>query len=339
MSGRALIVTAASPSATGAADWRRAVTLSEFYRESGFETVGLCLRDSGAPPGQEPAAIVRNVFQNSAFSSASALDDALTVLAQRYGFTVAHFTGEAVRSSHRLKPALVIGDESPCDNEDFTDIRVGFEDSGVDGPRLAAPLLRRAQRLTRGRIASGERILAGCWVEDEPRSIGSAQALFRAISEKGGGYGPNFALAGPGAHMVSPPRLPNPPTIMSASVSERIFYRGVDIALFPDAPVGETAHLPRYDVLAALEYGATPMVSDSALIGLKPHWRLPRFAALEHLAEYLFEEGKALREGGLMAELRARADWTWSGLSGAAANQRSRLIGAIRDKIAQRREG
>lgn len=339
MSQRALIVTAASPGRTGAADWRRAATLSEFYGDSGFETVGLCVRNDKAPPGGERAAALRGAFDHCAFTAPEAADDALAMIAHRYGFAVAHFAGEPARPSEHILSAVILCDKGPVSEEGAADICVSFEGADGEGGVIAAPLLRRAARLTRARIASGGRILAGCWVEDDPRAIDAAKALFQAIAVKGGGYGPNFALAGPGAALVSPPRLPNPPTIMPASVSERVFYRGVDIALFPDAPTGEAAHLPRYDVLTALEFGATPMVSDSALVGLKPHWRLPRFATLEHLAEYLFEEGKSLREGGLMAELRARADWTWSGLSGASASQRSRLIGAIRDKIAERRKG
>jgi hypothetical protein len=50
------------------------------------------------------------------------------------------------------------------------------------------------------------------------------------------------------------------------------------------------------------------------------------------MAEYVFERGSDLRDGRLLADLRARADWTWSGLSVAAAQQQRELMRAITDQ-------
>ena len=48
-------------------------------------------------------------------------------------------------------------------------------------------------------------------------------------------------------------------------------------------------------------------------------------------AHLWYRMGAEMRDGRLLAELRARADWTWNGLAAAAARQRARLIEALRE--------
>ena len=329
MSRRCLIVTSARPSATGAADWRRVVDLAAFHRQSGFEVAALCL-DDGAGRAADAYAHLARIAERPAFALIDDAEDAVAELQRRYCYAIHHFAGGAPTPR---ADALTIVDGAEGGGENDEGVRVSFDQTDAE-ETVEAPLLRRAYRTTRSRIP-GARILAGCWVEDEARSINAARGLFEAILKRGGGFAPNFAIAGPGAAKVAPPRLPSPVTVLEET-AERVFYRGLDIALFPDAPTGATAHMPRYDALAALELGATPLVSDSALTGIRAYWRLPRFASLPELAEYLLENGRALNDGGLMAELRARADWTWSGVADAAGRQRKALAEAIARKLEDR---
>jgi hypothetical protein len=107
------------------------------------------------------------------------------------------------------------------------------------------------------------------------------------------------------------------------------FYRGLDLAIAPDIE----GSAPRLDVLSALECGAAPLASSSALNGLRRRWRLPHFRDLGSMVDFLFNRGGELRDGGLLTELRARADWTWSGLVTASARQRERLNREIRANL------
>ena len=335
MTRRCLIAFSAQPQETGAADWRRVVILSAFYREIGFEATGLRLwRD--APTSPVACALLRGVVDRPAFAAFSAGRDAVAELHRRWRFDVVHYdisASEVIDSG--LDAALICDAAGRADGERADAIALSFGGGESETGSIEGALLRRAFRFTRSRL-SQERILAGCWVEDDPRSVAAARALFAAILRQGGGYAPFFALAGPGAASVDPPRLPHPVTVLDDETPEKVFYRGVDIALFPDAATGASAALPRYEAIAALELGATPLVTDAALIGVKRAWRLPRFQTVEALADFLLENGRALSEGGLMAELRARADWTWSGIAEAAGRQREALAGAIWAKIAER---
>ncbi|MEL7463688.1 MAG: hypothetical protein AAFN79_06455 [Pseudomonadota bacterium] len=328
MTRRCLIVSDARPSATGASDWRRIVELATFHREAGFEVTALCLDDGvGRAADGEACAHLARIAANPAFARAEDAADAIGDLHRRFAFSIHHVAGPTAPAR---SDALLIAEGAEnggCEE----DLRISFDRPETDDDDvIEAPLLRRAYRMTRARIP-GARVLAGCWVEDEPRSIDAARGLFDAILTRGGGFAPNFAIAGPGAAKVAPPRLPAPVTVLEET-AERVFYRGLDIALFPDAPTGATAHMPRYEALTALELGATPLVSESALTGIRSYWRLPSFVSLPDLAEYLLENGRALTEGGLMAELRARADWTWSGVAEAAGRQRRALADAIARK-------
>ncbi|MEM7546306.1 MAG: hypothetical protein AAF367_12275 [Pseudomonadota bacterium] len=338
---RCLIVSGAEPSATGAPDWRRFRMLAEHYRLSGLEVTALILRAD--PAGATAAAHLRASADRSAFASPDQAGAATRALDLRHNFDVIHVAAAhapadicAGLGGVRLLdlPGNLTSVEALSGWRPHTDLYVGFEhadiglchEAGLDV--VAAPYLRRAHRLSRSRI-TGTRLLAGLWVEAAPRAIAACRAFFDHVRDRGGGFAPNFIVAGPGATEIALPQLPFPIACLGPETAERAFYRGIDIAVCPD--LGGAA--PRYDVMTALELGATPIVSSSALTGVRSLWRLPHFEEMYGLAEYLFERGRDMREAGLMAELRARADWTWSSLSGAAADQRTALMASVKSKI------
>lgn len=201
-----------------------------------------------------------------------------------------------------------------------------IRDNGMSA--IVAPYLGSTAPLFRSRPPR-DHVLAGCWVERSPRAVDAVSAFFEQVRGRCGGAAPNFIVAGPGADQVTLPVLPVPVAVGTPSLSEQVFYRGVDLAICPDLPVGGEGTPVRYDVITALQLGAKPLVSVSALTGLRESWRLPWFDDLYAMAEYVFERGRDLRAGTLLADLRARADWTWSGLSVVAARQRAELIHAI----------
>lgn len=330
MSFRCLIVTDAAPARTGAPDWRRFATVAGHYREMGVETVGLCLAGEEAR-SVAGAGLLREQVDEPAFAAPEDAGAAAVALDARFGFDVVHaLAGDASLGSPRVRVVEATGGGA-------ADVAIVYEpeDAAEEGAEVVvAPFLRRAVRRSRPRVSDGA-VLAGVWVEADEAAIGATRALFDEISRRGGGHAPNFVIAGPGAAAVDPPHLPNPVTVLGAETSERVFHRGVDIAVFPDLP--ETrVRTPRYDVIGALELGATPLAPEAALTGLGAYWRLPRFSSLEELAEYLFERGRDLREGGLLAELRARADWTWSGVAGAASEQRRAFRRAVIGRLEAR---
>lgn len=333
MSLRCLIVTDARPAESGAPRWRRFAMVADYYREAGLETVGLCL----APDGERDAAragILRARVDAPAFAAPESAAAAAASLEARFGFDVVHaMTGDAIA----CRGVRVV--ETPDPGSTDADVAVLFEPAEAEGEGAApqtivAPLLRAGFRRSRPRVAQGG-VLAGVWVEADEAAIGAARSFFAEISRRGGGFAPSFVIAGPGAALVAPPRLPTPVTTLGPETTEQIFHRGLDLAVFPDLPEAG-AGAPRYDVIGALELGATPLAPETALTGLRDCWRLPRFSSLEHLAEYLFEKGRDLREGGLLAELRARADWTWSGVAGAASEQRRAFRRAVLGRLEAR---
>lgn len=183
---------------------------------------------------------------------------------------------------------------------------------------LAAPFFASGPRRARtGRPRAGG--LVGLWAD----AAGPADALLAAIRARGGGLQPQILLGGPAAASVSPPSLAFPIVLASIDVAEAVFWRAPDLGLFPEG--GEAA------ALAALSLGVTPLLIGRAPFGREDLWRLPLFPDALTLAEYLFERGRDLRHGGLMAELRARADWTWSGWAGAASEARAALHAALRE--------
>ncbi|MEM7523570.1 MAG: hypothetical protein AAF360_07425, partial [Pseudomonadota bacterium] len=299
------------------------------------------------PPTLEAAGALRSATPEAAFASLDVAQKAIETLDARADFDVMHIAApeappwiaarrRAVRLTDApggLADAGVLSDWAV-----HTDLFVAYDAEearrceGEGHPVATAPYLRRAARKSLIRRRADRPLIAGLWIEATPASAAAASALFEAIRARGGGAPPRFALAGPGAADVTPPRLPYPALRLPSSTTERAFYRGVDLALFPDAP-GSSSRAPRYEIAAALELGATPIVSADALTGFGEIWRLPRFSSLAEMAEYLFERGANLRQGGLAAELRARADWTWSGLQGAAATQRDALRAAIRSRL------
>lgn len=333
MSRRSLIAFTARPGETGAADWRRVVMLCALHRDLKLEVTALCLLPDGEARA-EWAARLRDVAAQAAFARIADAKDAITALDRRWGFGVIHCCqGCSCGDADRTGAAIFCETSDPHHCAAGV-TRVTFAETAPAG-EISAALLWSGLRFTRARL-TGERILAGCWVEDDPRAIGAARAFFEAILRRGGGFAPNFALAGPGADAVGPPRLPYPVTVLDRDTPEKVFYRGVDIAVFPEVAAGASAGLPRYEAIEALELGATPLVTDPALIGVERAWRLPRFPSVAALAEFLLENGRALSEGGMMAELRARADWTWSGIADMAARQRAALSGDISARFAER---
>lgn len=349
MTAQCLLITDASPAASGAPEWRRFLALAEHYRTAGYQTYGLLVLDRDVSAAE--IRWLRRATDQCGVCSDLEAATAVNALSQRYGFTVAHAAsarlGWALGAANKELVRIVDMQERPqalyqrlgwslSDAEEqsfFTAadlvVTAGRSDakyvSELGFEAIEAPFLRRGRRLQHPPIRGG-RFLAGLWVEESNVAIEAVEAFFEAIRERGGGAAPNFAIAGPGSSRIVPPALPHPVTITPADMEERVFYRSLDLCIAPDLYGGA----PRLDVLSALEMGATPLVSSSALTGVKQRWRLPHFGGMPALAEYLFEQGDQMREGGLLTELRARADWTWASLSNVAARHRERLNARIR---------
>lgn len=337
---RCLIVSNATPAATGGSDWRRFGMLARNYQSSNMMVAALVLGERD--PDRAQARLLRNASDQPAFARHADAREAVSALDLRHDFDVIHIAAPDappyLAAGLRAVRLLDLGGDWHGTDalaawQSHIDLFVAFEadearqcrDAGMNV--IEAPYLHRAHRLSRGRIP-GARLLAGCWVEAAPDAIAAVRAFFDAVRNRGGGFAPHFIVAGPGAGAIDLPQLPYPIMRLGPDVEERAFYRGIDIAVCPDLRRGGS-NAPRYDVMTALELGATPLVSSSALTGLRSLWRLPDFENLTELAEYLFERGRDMREGGLMADLRARADWTWSSLSGAAADQRKALMAGV----------
>jgi hypothetical protein len=344
-----LLITDASPTASGAPDWRRYLALAEHYRTAGYQTFGLLANE-----GETDANSIRWLRQATdqcAVCSGLEAATAVSALSHRYGFEVAHAAsarlGWALGGPNRDLVRIVDMQERPQAlyrrlgwslSEEEERSFFNHADLVVTADRadakfvtelghgaVEAPFLRRGLRLQHPPITGG-RFLAGLWVEASPSAIETVEAFFDTIRERGGGAAPNFAIAGPGALKIALPTLPYPVTVTPPDMEERIFYRSLDLCIAPDLFGGA----PRLDVMSALEMGATPLASSSALTGVRQRWRLPHFGNLHSLSEYLFEKGDQMRDGGLLPELRARADWTWASLSNVAARHRERLNSRIR---------
>lgn len=329
MSRRVLFISAATPSASGTTSWRRFQMLARYFRDTRHALDAILVRPErwdhrGAERLLEEAS-------DAALVSWGDLRWAVNRSLRRRPYTAAIFANpELMHASHVDEPVLKIldlqrrkedlSDLPPTDLILTGDRRTAEAAFAVDLLALEAPFLGAGARKLRPALKK-PRPLAGCWVESTPEAADATQRLFHCILERGGGGSPNFAIAGPGAGLIDLPRLPFPVTMMPDEIDERVFYRGLDIAMAPDV----TGGAPRLDVIAALEHGATPLASSAALGGLRRRWRLPHFARVEQMADFLFERGAEMRDGGLLTELRARADWTWSGLVTAAARQRARL--------------
>ncbi|MEM8752514.1 MAG: hypothetical protein AAGF90_06025, partial [Pseudomonadota bacterium] len=352
MTRRALLV---SDAATGDGRWARLARTAGWYADLGFEIAALRLGEAnpGAPavrrwrealraeiacarPDAAPAALAR--LDDAAAFDVIHLDAPSAppwIAAGRRGFRVAE--RPAALAAEGALPgwaehvdaflAVVPDDEAAIE----TTGRPGFAAAflGRFAPR-PAPLRRRR--------APGPR-LAGLWLDGDEGPQAAAAALLDAVRRRGGGAPPRFLIGGPAAASLDPPPLPHPAVVVDAPRAARVFHRGLDLSLFPEAGgVDERRRAcgPRVDLLEALEAGATPIASSAALHGLGRFWRLPRFDDLEAFAEYLFERGRDLRDGGLSAELRARADWTWAGLRDASATQGAALAAAIRERLREK---
>ncbi|MEM7268554.1 MAG: hypothetical protein AAF401_04795 [Pseudomonadota bacterium] len=338
-----LLLLEAKPAASGAAPWRRFRAARSFLSDIGFDVATLW-RESGEC-GAAQARYLVEVDPRAARASADNFEAAIRTMSDRTPYAAVYAMSPDLADAGRDQDGLTLVDLQAGLDEDFDPAaqqteadqmrkanivvtatpqqRTFAEALGVEA--VEAPLLAHGERKKRPRFHS-DRLLAGVWVEAEAAAIDAARELFERIQERGGGAAPNFAIAGPGASSIDPPNLPFPVTRMPADTAEMVFYRGLDIAVAPDIAGGA----PRLDVVAALECGAAPLASSSGLNGLRRHWRLPHFRDLHSLADYLFERGAEMRDGGLVTELRARADWTWSSLTGASARQRERLASRIR---------
>lgn len=355
---RALIVSAARPSSSGTASWRRVAALIEFLRELGYAVDALILAEGD--PGLGAARALRRLADLAAFArpadvnravaemDAEAAYEVAVCASPRFGACLGLFNPLAVRfldvqrrpRDRQAGRGETLGDEAEAALFAHADVAICSAETemepatslGVEAIR--APFLRLAERRRRP-VLEGEDVLAGVWVENESGAIDAAAAFFDEVARRGGGAPPHFAVGGPGAAAITPPTLPWPVTVFGDEIDEVVFYRGLDIAIAPDLSTGA----PRLDVCSAMEMGATPLASSSALYGMRRNWRLPHFDRLDKLAEYLFENGQGLRDGRLLSDLRARADWTWAGLQTTAARQRARLSSRIRaHRRAKRRE-
>ena len=341
MTPRCLIVSDAAPSRTGAAGWRRLRMFAEFYRGLGYDLQFLSLSEErpslvavqearaqiGAPAFAKPEDAGRVVERMDArwafdlfhFAAAGApawLGAGRTGVRVTDGLSALHARGRL--GARRVHSDIILAADAAEQN------LAGA--AGVEALRVYH--LGDARRSTLKRIG-GDDVRAGVWVENDDNAVAASEKLLDALRTRGGGAPPSFLVGGPGAARVTAPRLARPVTILDADLSERAFYRGVDVALFSESE-GEVDL--RYGLFTAMELGATPLASSAVLRGEFANWRLPHFADLDAFAEYLFERGRDLRDGGLLAELRARADWTWSGLQRAAAAERRTLIDALRAK-------
>lgn len=346
MSERCLIVADAAPSAVGSPAWRRARMFVDVYRAAGLRPHLLSLHaDEDAAPTADAVAAMRALADDVAVAETAASGHVVEALDARWSFNVIHVAASAAPDwigARRRAVRISDGVSALMDRATLaaravhTDVFLTTTDAEMEAVRetgraaVTATYLRRATRRP-GRRVAADRVLAGCWIEPSEASAASAQALFDALRRRGGGAPPAFAIGGGGAPQVAPPPLPQPVLAVGANIDERVFYRGLDVALFPAQD--EAASDVRLEIATALELGATPLVSAAALTGLASAWRAPRFDDLDAFAEYLFERGRDLRDGGLLAELRARADWTWSGLQGEAANQRAALMSALRERL------
>ena len=350
--GRCLLVTDAVPARSGAADWRRFRALVEHYRMSGYEVDGLVISDKLI--GSSAMGRLREAVEHGALSNHMGAAMAARRLVERGHHDVVHvggallgsalgqIPGHAVRVLDMLEPpsaaAARLGVSMTGAGETaifaHADIVVAANAEGVAYAEqrgctsLVAPFVRQADRLRRPPVRGG-RFLAGLWVEKAPAATNAVNAFFDAVRARGGGGAPNFAIAGPGARDIKTPLLPHPVSVMPDDIDERVFYRGLDILMAPDLIGGA----PRLDILSALEMGATPLASSAALTGFLGRWRLPHFHDLASMSEYVFEEGRRMREGGLLTELRARADWTWTSLTNTAAQDRARLNKQITSRL------
>lgn len=343
MSRRVLLILDAPPAKTGAAAWRRYRMLARYFTSNQFATTALYVTDQGASaaamrwlmatadqvaicPRAEMMTAARHLDLRGHYDVACAMSPDLSAAlsgptrALRLIDLQAPVTeDEQEVLSRQLEAASIILTAEPAQTRfvESLDLNAAETPALIDGARKIRPRLRRSQ------------LLAGVWVEKDEISINATRAFFDEIVARGGGGAPNFAIAGPGAAEITPPPLPFPVTHMGEGLEEMAFYRGLDIAVAPDLE----GSAPRLDVVSALECGASPLASSSALNGLRRRWRLPHFRGLGDMADFLFNRGGELRDGGLLTELRARADWTWSGLVTASARQRERLNREIRANL------
>lgn len=343
MSRGALLILDAPPSATGAAAWRRYLMLARYFASNQFTVTALFLSDNDAgadavrwlmATADQVAISLRHQAETTArrldlrdhYDVACAMTPDLTpalsgpARALRLVDLQAPVTEENQETlAQRLSSANIVLTAEPSQTRFVETLGISTAETPalIDGARKIRPRLRKSQ------------LLAGIWVENDDTSIAATRAFFDEIVSRGGGGAPNFAIAGPGAAAIAPPPLPFPVTHMEDGLAEMAFYRGLDLAVAPDIE----GKAPRLDVVSALECGAAPLASSSALNGLRRRWRLPHFRNLGDMADFLFNRGGELRDGGLLTELRARADWTWSGLVTASARQRERLNREIRANL------
>ena len=328
MTRRALIVSDARPSHTGATSWRRFCMLTEVLRGFGLGVDAIVVRSGDETPA-DTRALLGEVGDLQIVASGD-LDWWIGRAMRRRDYQSVVLTSPALgqHAAHSAK-LRIVDMQSPggsFDQDSGADLILTGDKKSADLAAemgcnvLEAPFFGAGVRKQRPALKK-QRPLAGCWVEQSHEAVEAVRRLFSKIEERGGGGCPNFALAGPGAGAVHPPRLPFPVSLMPPDTDERVFYRGLDLAMVPCLEEGA----PRLDVVSALEHGATPLASSAALGGLRRRWRLPHFGRLDQMADFLFERGGEMRDGGLLVELRARADWTWSGLVTAAARTRVKL--------------
>lgn len=343
MSRRVLLILDAPPAKTGAAAWRRYLMLARYFASNHFATTALFVTDQGAStaeirwlmatadqvaicPRGDMATAARQLDLREYFDVACAMSPDLaaalsgpTRALRLIDLQAPVLEDEQETLSQQLGAASIILTAEPAQTRfvETLDLKAAETPALIDGARKIRPRLRKAQ------------LLAGAWVERDEISINATRAFFDEVVARGGGGAPNFAIAGPGAAEITPPPLPFPVTHMGEDLEEMAFYRGLDLAVAPDLE----GKAPRLDVVSALECGAAPLASSSALNGIRRRWRLPHFRNLGDMADFLFNRGGELRDGGLLTELRARADWTWSGLVTASARQRERLNREIRANL------
>lgn len=343
MSRRALLILDAPPAETGGAAWRRFLMLARYFSSNRFSITALYVSDHAA--GSEAARWLMGASDQVAMCPRAEIETAARRLDQREYFDIAFALtpdltpalagpARALRLADLQAPVTEENQEALAQRLTVVDLVLTAEPAQTRfietlGLKAAeAPALIDGARKIRPRLRKSQ-LLAGVWVELDDISISATRAFFDEVVARGGGGAPNFVIAGPGARMITPPPLPFPVTHLDESLQETAFYRGLDLAVAPDT-VGQA---PRLDVVSALECGAAPLASSSALNGLRRRWRLPHFRTLGDMADFLFNRGGELRDGGLLTELRARADWTWSGLVTASARQRERLNREIRANL------
>lgn len=343
MSRRALLILDAPPAKTGAAAWRRYLMLARYFTSNQFKIAALYVTDQGVSadalrwlmttadqiatcPSDNMATAARQLDRREHFDVACAMSPGLSAALSgptralgMIDLQAPMMEEEQEALSRQLTAAAIILTSEPAQSRfvETLGLRAAEAPALIDGARKVRPRLRKSQ------------LLAGVWVERDEISINATRAFFDEIVARGGGGAPNFAIAGPGAAEITPPHLPFPVTHMGEDFEEMAFYRGLDLAVAPDIE----GRAPRLDVVSALECGASPLASSSALNGIRRRWRLPHFRTLGDMADFLFNRGGELRDGGLLTELRARADWTWSGLVTASARQRERLNREIRANL------